>query len=275
MALLKSCYFHHDYNASNDAKVLFLRQQLGMEGYGIYWFILEQLAQAGGSLPLKIIPVLAMQSQTQETKVRAVIDGYELFNVSADKFFSMRLNGHLEIRKLLSDKGKEGAVNRWGSESDGYNRKKALRAAQKIESHTPQEWNEMLLFFDYKCVKCGSDDGVLKDHIIPLRFNGLDGINNIQPLCKSCNSGKGNERVDYRLGRINAPNIWFKNGVASGAATANKEINKEIKKGVFFSSDNLFVVFSDGEQQALGEVQLNESKNGSLLPKQVFKGNSY
>ena len=61
----KSYYFQHDYNAASDSKILFLRQQLGMEGYGIYWFVLEQLAQAGGFLPLKIIPVLAMQSQTQ------------------------------------------------------------------------------------------------------------------------------------------------------------------------------------------------------------------
>lgn len=183
MALLKSCYFHHDYNASNDAKVLFLRQQLGMEGYGIYWFILEQLAQAGGSLPLKIIPVLAMQSQTQETKVRAVIDGYELFNVSADKFFSIRLNGHLEIRKQLSDFGKKGVQIR-----------EARREASRGASSNP---------------------------------------------------------------------------------LSNKEINKEIKKGDFFSADNRFVVFPDGSQQELGEVQTLELKNGSLLPKQVVKGYSY
>jgi hypothetical protein len=111
----KSFYFQHDYNASGDAKVLFLRQQLGMEGYGIYWFILEQLAQSGGILPLKIIPVLAMQSQTQETKVKAVIEGYDLFKVVRQNFFSSRLNQHLLIRKHLSNKGKEGALLRWGN----------------------------------------------------------------------------------------------------------------------------------------------------------------
>lgn len=111
----KSYYFQHDYNASNDAKVLFLRQQLGMEGYGIYWFVLEQLAQSGGFLPLKIIPVLAMQTQTQETKVRAVIEGYELFQIIDKQFFSARLNEHLDIRKHLSEQGKKGAELRWGN----------------------------------------------------------------------------------------------------------------------------------------------------------------
>lgn len=109
----KSFYFQHDYNAANDSKILFLRQQLGMEGYGLYWFILEQLAQAGGSLPLKIIPVLAMQSQTQETKLNAVIWNYELFVIDDKHFFSSRLNEHLSLRKHLSEKGKQGAINRW------------------------------------------------------------------------------------------------------------------------------------------------------------------
>lgn len=104
----KSYWLEHDYNAANDAKILFLRQQLGMEGYGIYWFIVEQLVQAGGKLPLKVIPVLSMQSQTQESKVRAVIEGYELFAIEDDCFFSLRLNKHIEIRKYYSEMGKKG-----------------------------------------------------------------------------------------------------------------------------------------------------------------------
>jgi uncharacterized protein YdaU (DUF1376 family) len=89
-------YFSHDYNAANDVKILFMRQQLGMEGYGIYWFLIEHLADAGGTLPLKIIPVLAMQTHSQEVKVRAVISEFELFQIVDDEFFSIRLNKSLE-----------------------------------------------------------------------------------------------------------------------------------------------------------------------------------
>lgn len=120
MSMIKAFYFQHDYNASSDSKILFLRQQLGMEGYGIYWFVLEQLAQSGGYLPLKIIPVLAMQSQTQETKMRAVIELYELFQITEDQFFSIRMLDHLNIRKSLSESGKRGAEVRW--ENGGANR---------------------------------------------------------------------------------------------------------------------------------------------------------
>ena len=109
----KSYYFSHDYGAANDVKILFLRQQLGMEGYGIYWFLVENLAQAGGILPLNITPVLAMQMQTSEVKVKAVIEQFNLFTIAEDGFFYRRLNDHLGMRKKLSDKGKIGAATRW------------------------------------------------------------------------------------------------------------------------------------------------------------------
>jgi len=97
--------------------MLFLRQQLGMEGYGIYWFLIESLAESGGKLPLIIIPVMAMQMQVTEVKVSAVINSFDLFQVTDNEFFSIRLLNHLDKRKLLSDKGKKGALKRWDSDS--------------------------------------------------------------------------------------------------------------------------------------------------------------
>jgi hypothetical protein len=110
-------YFSHDYNAANDVKILFMRQQLGMEGYGIYWFLIEHLADAGGKLPLKIIPVLAMQMHSQEVKVRALISEFDLFQVIDDEFFSVRLCEHLVVRNTLSESGKKGAAKRWDREA--------------------------------------------------------------------------------------------------------------------------------------------------------------
>jgi uncharacterized protein YdaU (DUF1376 family) len=111
----KSYYFSHDYNSANDVKILFLRQQLGMEGYGIYWFLVENLAQAGGILPLNITPVLAMQMQTNEVKVKAVIEEFNLFTIAENGFFSNRLNDHLKIRISMQEKGKINALKRWNN----------------------------------------------------------------------------------------------------------------------------------------------------------------
>ena len=139
----KSYYFQHDYNAAQDIKILFLRQQLGIEGYGIYWFILEQLAISGGSMPMKIIPVIAMQIQTPADKVYAVIKNYELFTITEDdSFFSPRLLEQLEYRKFLSESGKNGAQLRWknrGAIKDAINTPKAKeRKESKVnEINTP------------------------------------------------------------------------------------------------------------------------------------------
>jgi len=106
-------YFSHDYNARNDTKILYMRQELGMEGYGIYWYLIEALADAGGILPLKILPVLAKQMDSTLVKVEGIINNYELFQVAENQFFSQRLIQHLELRNALSEAGKIGAKNRW------------------------------------------------------------------------------------------------------------------------------------------------------------------
>ena len=106
-------YFSHDYNAANDTKILFLRHQLGMEGYGIYWYLIEQLANAGGKLPLELIPVLAMQMHCTDVKVNGVLMNFDLFTIESGEFWSHRLQDHLELRLKLSQSGKTGANNRW------------------------------------------------------------------------------------------------------------------------------------------------------------------
>ena len=108
-------YFSHDYNAANDVKILFLRQKYGMEGYGVYWFLIESLAQSNGILPMNIIPVLAMQMQVQEHIVKAIINDFDLFVPRETKFISERLLEHLNLRNTLSEKGKKGAIKRWSN----------------------------------------------------------------------------------------------------------------------------------------------------------------
>jgi len=164
---MNSFYFTHDYNAANDSKILFLRQQLGMEGYGIFWFIIEQLAQSGGFLPIKITPVLAMQMQVTDAKVRSVINDYELFDIVEEEFFSDRLNKHLQIRKHLSESGRKGALNRWKNSlpisppisdpnSPPYGNKerkerkeiKEIKKVNKRNEFVPPHIEEVVKFFD-------------------------------------------------------------------------------------------------------------------------------
>ncbi len=38
-------WFKHDYNARNDEKILELRAEFGAEGYGIFWMLMEKMAE--------------------------------------------------------------------------------------------------------------------------------------------------------------------------------------------------------------------------------------
>lgn len=51
------------------------------------------------------------------------------------------------------------------------------------------------------CLKCGNAYDLAIDHIISVKNGGSNEIDNLQPLCKSCNSGKGARNIDYRFNK--------------------------------------------------------------------------
>lgn len=52
------------------------------------------------------------------------------------------------------------------------------------------------------CLKCGALDSLSLDHIQPLGSGGDNSTNNLQTLCTSCNSSKGNTTKDYRRSNV-------------------------------------------------------------------------
>lgn len=77
-------------------------------------------------------------------------------------------------------------------------------------SHTAQAWVDLKEKFDCACLCCGRKEPDIKltaDHIIPLIKGGLNSIDNIQPLCFSCNCSKGTKTIDYRIESIKKERI--------------------------------------------------------------------
>lgn len=72
----------------------------------------------------------------------------------------------------------------------------------KIGNHTWGEWELLKKQYGYRCPACGKNEPEIKltfDHIIPLSKGGSDYIENIQPLCKSCNCRKHNNTIKYEI----------------------------------------------------------------------------
>ena len=57
-------------------------------------------------------------------------------------------------------------------------------------SHSLSEWNALKERHHYRCAICEKMKPLTKDHKLPLSCGGTDYIDNIQPLCRNCNSRK-------------------------------------------------------------------------------------
>lgn len=115
-------YFSHDSNAKDDPKCVGLIESLGLEGYGIYWVLLEILReQPEYSYPMKLIPAIARRYNTTAEKVKAVVCGFELFTVDEEKgdFRSESLIRRMqplnEMRERRSQAGIRGNEVRWSA----------------------------------------------------------------------------------------------------------------------------------------------------------------
>lgn len=69
------------------------------------------------------------------------------------------------------------------------------------ESFTEQEWVKLLEYSEQACACCKApfnEITISADHVIPLACGGTSTIDNIQILCKRCNSQKSTKAIDYR-----------------------------------------------------------------------------
>ncbi len=91
-------YFPHFCNARHDRKIRRLRKELGVEGYGIYFMLLETLREQQDLMyPIEDLDLLAEEFGVSEAKVRVAIFNYELFEIDSDqKFFSPKMLVYLE-----------------------------------------------------------------------------------------------------------------------------------------------------------------------------------
>jgi len=110
-------YFKHDSNAKDDKKCSMLIEQLGCEGYGIYWILIETLReQPDFRYPLQLVPIIARKYNTTAEKIKVVIGNYNLFVVDSDEFFSESLCRRMEswekTKELNSIKGKKSGQSR-------------------------------------------------------------------------------------------------------------------------------------------------------------------
>jgi hypothetical protein len=116
-------WLKHDSNAKDDFKCMLIIEQLGLEGYGIFWILVETLRdQKDYRYPIRLIGALARKYNTTEAKMTTVVKEYGLFEVDKDSFFfSHSLNRRMEAFDMVVEKRRLA-----GKKSGEARRKKAI-----------------------------------------------------------------------------------------------------------------------------------------------------
>ena len=90
------------------------------------------------------------------------------------------------IEKLRKEKP-QWYIDKCRKGSCKYNYLKRNKLAGVLDYEAIKEKWELL---ENKCQECGTTENITIDHIKPLSKGGTNHIDNLQPLCKSCNSKK-------------------------------------------------------------------------------------
>lgn len=130
-------------------------------------------------------------------KACAKIARAKRYNLKREEERAQNRKWHQENKPWMDEEKRE-YLNAWRRNHDrraeSHRRRVLIEAAG---TWTISEWMELCRAYDYKCLACGSLD-ITVDHVVPLSQGGSNTIDNLQPLCQSCNSKKGIQIIDYR-----------------------------------------------------------------------------
>lgn len=130
-------YFPHFANARHDRKLKRVQKELGLEGYAIYFQLLEILReQLDFKYPIGDIDLLADEMGTSEPKIKAVVCNYDLFTIDEqDNFFSIKQLYYLQPYIEKTQRARLAAQKRWDSVSEDAN---AMQMHSKCNTNAMQ-----------------------------------------------------------------------------------------------------------------------------------------
>ena len=126
-------YFPHDSNARNDQRLMKVRMQYGMEGYGIYFGLIEILReQHEYTLYIDDLSGVAFDLRVDIDRVQDVVLNYNLFQTEGDLFYSKSLKRRMEKLDLIKEKRAE--AGRLGGKSIGKSKASAKAKGKHLEA---------------------------------------------------------------------------------------------------------------------------------------------
>lgn len=133
-------YFSHDLKARNDRKMVNLQMQLGMEGVGLYWCIVEMLYEEQGKIMLSDCERIAFELRVESDLVKSIISDFDLFDFDDFSFWSASVNKRIDAQIQVSNGAKKAAQTRW---QKFENQKVTDDDATAMQTHTDSNANKV------------------------------------------------------------------------------------------------------------------------------------
>lgn len=199
-------WFTHDANATDDEKIMLLIDQLGLEGYGIYWVLIEKLRSSDKfKLSFTIVPILARRYNTTTEKMMTVIKQYNLFEFDDENFFFspsliVRMQKWVDKKEKNSIAGKISAQKRLGLMNNKSESQQVFNTCStsvqleqnRIEENRIEYNKENKFSFKKALINLGIDEQIVDDWIIVRKnkkaSNTETAYNSIKKQIELCNA---------------------------------------------------------------------------------------
>ena len=124
-------YITHDFGARNDPKLMDLQMEMGGQGLGIFWCLVEMLWENGGTIPANYKSIAFALRWCKPAEVEKVVTGYGLFEVSDGAISSHSATARInEMRTRFgarSESSRKANEARWGKRSQSERNADGIR----------------------------------------------------------------------------------------------------------------------------------------------------
>lgn len=110
-------YITHDFGARNDPKLMDLQMDMGGQGLGIFWCLVEMLWENGGTIPANYKSIAFALRWCKPAEVEKVVTGYGLFEIEDGRLFSRSALERIAYKRdrisEASERGRKAIEARW------------------------------------------------------------------------------------------------------------------------------------------------------------------
>lgn len=143
-------YFSHDYGARNDPKLVKLQMELGHEGKGLFWDLIEILYEQGGYIENTELNGIAFGLHTNYERITKVLSEYDLFKTDGQAWWSESVMKRLNIRADKSEKARESVLKRWEKYKRNTDVKQTNNKCNTIKERKGKEIKEKDIIDDFE-----------------------------------------------------------------------------------------------------------------------------